>query len=171
MTVFKGLGVSDCAEGSNDSEVGIGGVGSVLDVAWQWRGQGKGEGRTRQMAKAKGARIGMRKGAWVKGVAAAMVVLRGCGGMLTRSGGEGGRGMAWVVKGKAKTLTVKCGWQWVVVRASAQRKRGQRKHRREKKKRGSWWLERENPIRKVCQAQQGLGPRLRGSRHTVSAMA
>ena len=171
MTVFKGLGVSNCAEGSDNSEVGIGGVGSTLGVAWQWRGQGKGEGRTRQMAKVKGARIGMRKGAWVKGVAAAMVVLRGCGGMLARSGGEGGGGMAWVVKGKAKTLTVKREWQWVVVRASAQRKSGQRKHRKEKKKRGSWWLERENPIRKVHWAQQGLGPRLRGLRRAVGATA
>ena len=76
------------------------------------------------MAKAKGVRIGMRGGAWVKEMAAAMVVLRRCGGMLTRSGGKGSRGMAWVAKGKAKTLIVKCGWWRVVVWASAQRKRG-----------------------------------------------
>ncbi len=40
------------------------------------------------------------------------------GGVLTGSSGEGGRGVAWVARGKVKVLTVKCGRQWVVVRAS-----------------------------------------------------
>jgi hypothetical protein len=171
VTVFKGFGVSDCAEGSNDGEVGIGGIGSALGAAWRRWGQGEGEGRTRQTAKAKGVRIGVREGAWVKGVAAATVVSRGHGSVLARSSGKGGRGVAWVAKGKAKTLTVKHRRWQVAVRVSTQRKRGQRKHRREKKKRGSWWLERENPIRKVHWAQRGLGPRLRGLRHVVGATA
>ena len=58
------------------------------------------------MARVKGARIGMCKGAWVKGVAAATVVSRGHGGMLARSSGEGGRGMVWVAKGEVKNLNV-----------------------------------------------------------------
>jgi hypothetical protein len=46
----------------------------------------------------------MRRGAWVKEVAAAMVVSRGCGGVLARSGGEGSGGMVWVAKGKSNIL-------------------------------------------------------------------
>jgi hypothetical protein len=53
--------------------VGIGGIGGALDEAQH----GEGEGGARQMAKAKGARIGMCEGAWVKVVSVAMVALRG----------------------------------------------------------------------------------------------
>ena len=104
MWIFRGFGVSNRTGGSDGGEVGIGGVGSVLGTAWQRRGQGEGEGRAKRTAKAKGARIGVRRGAWVKEVAAVMVVSRGCGGMLARSGGEGGGGMVWVVKGKSNVL-------------------------------------------------------------------
>jgi hypothetical protein len=104
VQIFRGFGVSDCAGGSDGSEVGISGVGSVLGVAWRRWGQCKGEGRAKRTAKAKGVRIGMRRGTWVKEVAAAMVVSRGCGGVLARSGGEGGGGMVWVAKGKSNIL-------------------------------------------------------------------
>src|SRR5216683_617850 len=40
---------------------------------------------------------------------------------------------------------------------------------REKIKRESWWLEEKRQIRKVCQEQRGLSPRLRVSRRTVGA--
>ena len=59
-----------------------------------------------------------------KGMAAATVVSRRCGGVLARSSGKGGRGVAWVAKGKAKTLIVKHGQWWVAVWVSTQRKRG-----------------------------------------------
>jgi hypothetical protein len=52
----------------------VSGVSSALDEAQC----GKGEGRARQMAKVKGARLGVHEGTWVKGVVVAMVVLRGC---------------------------------------------------------------------------------------------
>jgi len=38
-----------------------------------------------------------------------------------------------------------------------------------KRKRESWWLEEKRQIRKVCQEQRGLSPRLRVLRHMVSA--
>jgi len=38
-----------------------------------------------------------------------------------------------------------------------------------KRKRESWWLEEKRRIRKVCQEQRGLSPRLRVSRHVVGA--
>ena len=53
--------------------MGIGGIGGVLDEVQH----GEGEGGARQMVKAKGARMGMCEGAWVKVVVAAIVVLRG----------------------------------------------------------------------------------------------
>ena len=40
---------------------------------------------------------------------------------------------------------------------------------REKTKRESWWLEEKRRIRKVCQEQRGLSPRLRVSRRAVGA--
>ena len=40
---------------------------------------------------------------------------------------------------------------------------------REKTKRELWWLEEKRRIRKVCQEQQGLSPRLRVLRRVVGA--
>jgi hypothetical protein len=104
VRIFRGFGVSNRTGGSDGGEVGIGGVGSVLGTAWQWRGQGEGEGRAKRTAKAKGARIGVRRGAWVKEVAAAMVVSKGRGSVLARSSSKGGGGVAWVAKGKSNVL-------------------------------------------------------------------
>ena len=56
VTIFQG---SDCAEGSDNGEVGFGGIDSMLGKAWC----GEGEGRAKEVAKAKRARIGMRRGA------------------------------------------------------------------------------------------------------------
>ncbi len=60
--------------------------------------------------------------------------------MLTGSSGEGGGGVAWVARGKVKVLTVKHGWWWVVVRASAQRQKRVKKMRggRERGSHGGW---------------------------------
>ncbi len=50
MTIFQGsFGVSDRAEGSDDGEVGFGGIDSVLGEAWH----SKGEGGARETAKVK----------------------------------------------------------------------------------------------------------------------
>ena len=41
MTIFQGsFGVSDRAEGSDDGEVGFGGIDSVLGEAWHSKGEG-----------------------------------------------------------------------------------------------------------------------------------
>ena len=56
VTIFQG---SDRAEGSDDGEVGFGGVDGVLGKAQH----GEGEGRVKEVAKAKRARIGVRGGA------------------------------------------------------------------------------------------------------------
>ena len=55
MTIFQG---SNCAEGSDDGEVGFGGVDGMLGKAWR----GEGEGRAKEVAKAKRARIGLHGG-------------------------------------------------------------------------------------------------------------
>ena len=55
VTIFQG---SNCAEGSDDGEVGFGGVDGMLGKAWR----GEGEGRAKEVAKAKRARIGLHGG-------------------------------------------------------------------------------------------------------------
>jgi len=55
VTIFQG---SDRAEGSNNGEVGFGGIDGVLGKARH----GEGEGRAKEAAKAKRARIGVRGG-------------------------------------------------------------------------------------------------------------
>ncbi len=59
MTIFQGsFGVSDRAEGSDDGEVGFGGVDGALGKARR----GEGEGGARETAKAKKAKKGVREG-------------------------------------------------------------------------------------------------------------
>jgi len=56
VTIFQG---SDYAEGSDDGEVGFGGIDGALGKAWC----GEGEGGAKEVAKAKRARIGVHGGA------------------------------------------------------------------------------------------------------------
>jgi len=55
VTIFQG---SNCAEGSDDSEVGFGGIDGMLGKARR----GEGEGRAKEVVKAKRARIGVHGG-------------------------------------------------------------------------------------------------------------
>jgi hypothetical protein len=53
-----GLGVSNHTEGSNNSEVGFGGIGSMLGKVWH----SEGGGRTKEVAKVEKSEKGVHKG-------------------------------------------------------------------------------------------------------------
>jgi len=72
VTIFQRFfGVSDHAEGSDNSKVGFGGIDGTLGKAWH----SEGEGGARAKAKVKRAKKGMREGVCVEKVVVVTVVL------------------------------------------------------------------------------------------------